>query len=129
MGGRHAGCLRIAAVDGAPHAAHERRDLLAGSELSVRIGPHRADALDAADLGDVAPQALAEVDLRVVEPERGDVDHHMAGLRLRIGKVREDQLLRPAILLDDDGSHDASPWFEMAASLAGPFSIEIMKFR
>jgi hypothetical protein len=105
VGGRHAGELGVAAVDGAPHAAHQRRDRLAGREPAVRVGTHDADAFDAAHPGDLAPDALAEIDLGVVEAECLDLDHHVAGQGRRLGPLAQLELLRTAELLDDDRAH------------------------
>src|SRR5262249_24914955 len=109
MGRPHPGQLGIAAVDAAAHAAHHGRDLLAGPESTVRVVAHDADTFDAADLGDVAPRAGAEVDLRVIEAECLDFDDDVAGERLWIGDPLRDKLLRSAVALSDDGTHVQAP--------------------
>jgi hypothetical protein len=109
VGGRRVDLLGIAAVQGTAEAAHERKDGLAGAERALRVLDDLADAFYAADLGDVAPGAGAEVGLCVVEAERLDRDPHHAGLRRRIGALGQREGLWPAIGGDDDGFHGQPP--------------------
>jgi hypothetical protein len=69
----------MAAVDGAPEAAHQRRDLGTDRELAARAGFHQSDALDPADLRRLRPFTPAHVHLRVVQAERLDLDDDMSG--------------------------------------------------
>jgi hypothetical protein len=82
---------------------------LPGREPPFGIGPHDADAFDAADLGDIAPGALAEVDLGVIEPERLDLDDDVTGFWIGRRTLLDRQHFWAAILLDDDGTHDGPP--------------------
>src|SRR3984957_5527843 len=104
IGRSDAGHLGIAAVDEPPHAAHQRRDLLARGIFAVGIGFHDADAFDAGDFGDVAPRAGPHVGLGAVEAERFHLDDDMTGLGLRLRTLFERQDFGSAVLLDDDGT-------------------------
>jgi hypothetical protein len=44
-----------------------------------RIGFYDVHALDAGDGGDIAPSPASKINLNVVQPERLDLDHHVAG--------------------------------------------------
>jgi hypothetical protein len=47
--------LGIAAIDAAAQPTDERHHRLARSKTTVGIGPHRSDAFDAGDFGNIAP--------------------------------------------------------------------------
>jgi hypothetical protein len=67
IGRRHARELRVAAVDGASHPAHDGGNGLTRSELAIGIGFDHSHALDAGNLSDLAPKALSHVGFRVVD--------------------------------------------------------------
>ena len=58
-------------------AADHRHHFLPGLEAAVRIGLHYACAFDATDLGNLAPDPFAEIDLGMVETERPHFDQDM----------------------------------------------------
>ena len=78
----HAGVLGVAAVEGAAHAAHHRRDLRAGRELAAGAGDDDAGRLDAehAREGHAVGEAEPGVQLGAVEPEGLDLDQHLTRL-------------------------------------------------
>ena len=98
-----------------------RHDLLARRESSVGIASHQPDAFDAADLRHVAPGALAEIDLGVIETEGLHLDHDMARLRLGIGALLDRQHVGAAILLDHDGTHHKPPRLVRALVKPSPY--------
>src|SRR5262249_55589441 len=106
---RRACIFGIAAVDGAPEAAHQRSHLRADRKLAARAGLHHADALDTADRRGFGPLAAAHVELRMIKPERLDLDDDMTRSRLGLGNVLVDQAVEPAEFLEDDGLHGYSP--------------------
>jgi hypothetical protein len=46
----------------------------------------------------------------MVKPERLDLDDHMAGLGLRLRNILVNQAVEPAEFLENDGTHDDSPF-------------------
>jgi hypothetical protein len=82
--------------------------LVPGGELTAGAGFDDADALDAADVGDLGPLALAHVQLGVVEAERLDLDHRVAVLRLRLGDLADDQHLGASERRPENRSHGLS---------------------
>src|SRR5262249_36888071 len=62
--------------------------------------------LDAADVGDLGPIALAHVLLGVVDPERLHLDHRVAGLRLGLRDLPDLQHVRPAELFPQNRAHE-----------------------
>ncbi len=97
--------LGVAAVDATAQAADQRHDSLTRRETPVRISPHQADAFDASDFRDIAPDALAEINLGMIEPEGFYLDRDVTGLRDWIGTLLDLQDFRPAIPLDHDCTH------------------------
>jgi hypothetical protein len=85
--------------------------------VTVRIGLHQADAFDTADLGDLAPRPLAEINLGMIEAERLYRDDDVTGFRFRIRTPLQRQHLRSPVLLDNDGPHNRTPWLIECASL------------
>ena len=81
------------------------------TELLIDIGIEVADALDAADLGDIAPDPFAEVDFGMVQAEGLDLDQYMARLRLGNRPLLDFQDVRSAVLLDHDGTHCMSSFW------------------
>ena len=75
----------------------------------------RPDDLDAEDerrLDGEPRDALADVDVQVVERRRGDIDQHLARAGLRIGDILELEAVQPAELVEHDCLH------ALASSLA-----------
>ena len=90
LAGGDAGVLGVAAVEGAAHAAHHRRDLLPGRELAAGGGGDDAGGLDAQHARE--RHALGEpkpgVQLGAVEPECLDAMSTQPGLGRRGSAAR-----------------------------------------
>ena len=106
----HAGVLGVAAVEGAAHPAHHRRDLLPDRELAARGRDDDAGGLDAQHARErhALRQPEPRVQLGAVEPERLDLDQHPARARLRPGKLAERQRFGWPGRIENDGTHALS---------------------
>jgi hypothetical protein len=78
--GRRAGVFGVAAVDGAPKTAHQRRPLGPDRELARGAGFYQPDALDADHFCGFGPLAPTHVHFGVIDAKRLDLDNDVAGL-------------------------------------------------
>lgn len=86
---RHAGELRVPAVERPAHAAHGRGDDVARLELAAGSVFHEPRGFDAEDAGegDVRAVALSGEEFGAVEAERFDADENPAGRGLGRGAL------------------------------------------
>jgi hypothetical protein len=61
------------------------------------------------------------VHLGVVDPERLDLDHRVAGFGLRFRDLSDDQLLRPAELRSENRTHETPSRSRQLARIANPW--------
>jgi hypothetical protein len=83
----HPGIFGVAAIDGAPEAAHQRGNLGSDRELATGTRFYQPDALDADHFRRLGPLASAHVHLGVIDTERLDFDNDVTSLWLRVGDL------------------------------------------